>query len=129
MTLNGQVEKHICVLTLTEFRKVVDTKADAFQPIQVLWQLNEELAYIKDLGSVLEIPTGLLHRRKDSLVNLSFANREYNQTDATKDGTKITAKNAAAEWLKWEKRRVHNAFAYRPGEDAVVGDNILRVGM
>jgi hypothetical protein len=105
------------------FRKLLENpnQTKEFRPSSALWQLNEKIAVIRDKVAVMELETGILHRNLQLLTQLSFGKEEY----AVADGSKITAKNAAKEWLRWKPRREHLSISYAPGDEQVLPGNVL----
>lgn len=75
------------------------------------WEMNNEVAYIKEVGQFLQIETGLF-MTKAKMVSDVYTHRNTWEWQ----GDKKTEINLAAEWAKWPHRREHLRLEYRPGE-------------
>lgn len=84
-----------------------------------LWKLNDEIAILKTPSSIFHFETKQMLSR-DILVNLVYADRIFSK----EQGDKLKDVNAAAEWLKWPQRRIHQSIVYEPGKDEICDNNI-----
>ena len=103
--------------------------ADAFEQLmpevlsesKELWQLNNEVALIRDSGGIVELSTGNVYS-KSTFTEIIYANRRF--TRVTGDG-KLKECSAPDEWLKWPNRREYSSLTYAPGDKEVTADNKL----
>lgn len=103
-----------------EALKEVVERAPAFPEGEALWRLNEEVAYAKDPGLIIERETG---RRiaPGSFVQHAYANRHYMEQQATKGGgITLKRKPLAARWVEWEHRFEVDRIVYEPGQPRLV---------
>lgn len=99
-------------------RKEFDTllaETDPWEVSRQLHELNEEVVFVHDPGSVLEIITG--QRMATRIFSQSvYANRIWEEvTFGTKGKPRTVKKNAAAEWVKWPGRAEVRRTTYAPG--------------
>lgn len=97
----------------------------AFSKSEELWKLNEEVAYIKELGAVYMIESGVVNKSKQQLAEVIYANRNYTLFDAHQE--KWVTYNAMKEWLKWPFRREHQRLTFAPGAPEVTDKGELNV--
>ncbi len=80
-----------------------------FNNLVQLDELNDEIAYIEELGKVYIFKHN--HFTSDKpLVNLIYANKTI--PSDTKDGSLVSV---ASLWLTWHNRRTHKRLTYKPG--------------
>lgn len=97
-------------------------EADAFEPMQALYELNSEVAYVKSPGLVVVLSDG----RKlapSAFKEHAYANRYYHEEKTTKDGVKLEKKPVAPAWLGWERRVELERITYKPGEPNITTSN------
>ena len=91
--------------------------AEAFTENEALWNLNDEVAYIKELGEVLELKTG--QRMKPA----NFKEHAYSHyRHKYYAGDKLLEKSTAAEWLKWPARHTLKNVSYAPGHPLILNN-------
>jgi len=100
--------------------ELLDMEYEEYEESRVLWKLNEELAIIEEIGSVMTLSNGKLHS-KNTITDLLFADRKISYQ--TEDG--MTVKAAATEWVKWKCRRSHSKLEYIPDGEETLPDNAL----
>lgn len=100
-----------------------DLEPEAFQEQAELWALNEELALIRESGSVYELASDQL-RNKTTLVDVLYAHRRFLKINAAGEPKEV---NSAAEWLRWSRRREHSRLDYVPGGAATLPDGTLNL--
>lgn len=88
-------------------------EAEPLSLSQELWQLSQEVAYVRDPGIVVELSTG----RKMTPVAFrdhAYANRHY-WTEKADGGMRKAP--AARAWLEWPHRRDLSGFSFEPALD------------
>jgi hypothetical protein len=95
-------------------------KAPSFPEADALWELNEEVAYIRDPGLVV-VRSSNQKLAPSAFVNHSFANRHYMEMIQTKKGTRQERKPLAKRWMEWEHRFELSRITYEPGREKMVG--------
>lgn len=88
-----------------------------------LWQLNDEVALIRDIAGVVELTSGSVYTAT-AFTGTVYANRRF--TRVTQDG-KLKEMAAATEWLRWPHRREHPRLTYAPGGERVLPDGSLNL--
>ncbi len=88
-----------------------------------LWQMNNELAYVKNSHAVYQFETGAL-LKQDALCKMAYANRIVTEFN---DRGQAVEKNVAGAWLKWQHRRTHRNLVYAPGEEAITEANDINL--
>jgi hypothetical protein len=99
-----------------EALQAVVEAAPAYAEGEALWALNEEVAYARDPGIVIERESG---RRIDpgSFVRHVYANRHYVEQQVTPAGKIVLKKKSlAARWVEWEHRFEVDRIVYEPGK-------------
>lgn len=99
--------------------------AQEWRASKELFELNEEVVYIKDPGVVLKLETlqRLSHR---AFVDHAFSTKRFfEEVPVGKGKFKLVEKSAAAEWLKWPQRAEVSRVTYAPGQDRITGDGEL----
>lgn len=97
-------------------------EAPAYAEADALWQMNEEVIYIRNPGFVVLRETG---QKVDpgSFVSHTFANRHYMALEITKDGRQtFKKKKLAPRWIEWEQRHELSGMTYAPGKPQIVDD-------
>ena len=87
---------------------------ETFNGIDELLELNNEVAYIKEIGKFYIFNSNIFVG-STQLKNDVFAHHEI-QTGGQPVG-------AAVEWLKWKRRRTHERLTYRPAQPQITEDN------
>jgi hypothetical protein len=98
-----------------------DLMPEVLSESKELWQLNNEVALIRDSGGIVELSTGNVYS-KSTFAEIIYANRRF--TRVTGDG-KLKECSAPDEWLKWPNRREYASLTYAPGDKEVTADNRL----
>ncbi len=97
--------------------------AQAYATAAALYDLNAEVAYIRDPGIVVTVATGLVMRPSD-FTGHAYANRHYyEEVDDAKGNPKMVLRPAALAWLKWPARYELAKMAYTPGGLRVTEDS------
>ena len=99
-----------------------ELEEEGFLENEILWNLNEELAYVKSVSRFCRLEDYTLHTAS-RLVDTAFADRHYVQYI----NDKARKVNAAKAWIEWPCRRTHNKLTYEPGKDVVCNNNELNV--
>lgn len=83
---------------------------------EALWKLNEEVAYIKDPGMVIEVTTGRLMGAHDFAGHI-YANRSFFEEVTARNGEpSVKRAKIAPKWLEWDGRREFRKMVYAPGK-------------
>jgi hypothetical protein len=83
-----------------------------------LWQMNNEVVYIRDPGMVVAQRTGQKMDCSKFSAHSDWATVSVPNRQMLPNGTSIVKKEAAAPtWLKWPMRRVVDKLSYLPGEE------------
>jgi len=93
---------------------------------QELFQLNEEVVYVRDPGVILRVSTGQRIAPR-SFVDHAYSTRVYYEEQLTQNGSRLVEKSAAKEWLRWPARAEVAAVTYEPGEDRITASNQFNV--
>jgi hypothetical protein len=97
-------------------------EAPPFEEGDALWELNEEVIFIRDPGIVVALDDS---QRMDphAFAASIFANRHYTEVITDPKGKeKRSRKPLAPRWLKWEVRNEARRMTYQPGKDRRYGD-------
>lgn len=103
--------------------KALDAVIDDSPPYaegEALWAMNEEVAYVRDPGLVIERVSG---RRiaVGSFVQHAYANRHCMVQTVTQGGRIVMKKMPlAARWIEWENRFEVSKIVYEPGQPRLV---------
>ena len=101
-----------------DFREMLG-RAPAWDEARRLWELNEEVTYIRTPGIILERGTGDLINYKD-FVSHKYANRAYmEQRAGTGGAVTLVRKPLADRWIKWEARGELKRITYAPGKPEI----------
>lgn len=84
-----------------------------------LHELNEEVIFLRESSTVLELATRYRWRASE-FAHAVFANRTYKQQEGEGKKIKFVEKSAAHEWLKWEERAQLDSITYAPGSPLIV---------
>lgn len=104
-----------------EFARAVLARAEPFAPAAALYELNAEVAYVKNPGLIVVLAEG----RKLSAGGFkehAYANRHYHEEKITEQGVKLVKKPVAPAWLAWEQRAELERLTYAPGQDSITED-------
>lgn len=83
-----------------------------------LWQMNDEVVYIRDPGMVVIQRTSQKMDCSKFGAHSDWATLAVPERKMTKDGAVAVTKAAAAPmWLKWPLRRAVDKLSYLPGEE------------
>lgn len=86
-----------------------------------LWQMNKEVAYIRDPGMVVAIRTGQKMDCSKFTAHSDWATQSVPEAKVGKDGTLAIVKGAAApQWIKWPLRMSVDKLTYLPGQERFV---------
>jgi hypothetical protein len=91
-----------------------------------LHELNEEVIYLKESSTILELETRLRWRAKE-WRDVVYANRHHFEivSKADKSGKIVNRTeevSTAAKWVKWDYRSEVETVTYRPGESILVNN-------
>lgn len=83
-----------------------------------LWQMNKEVAYVRDPGMVVAQRTGQKMDCSKFGAHSDWATVSVPERKMRPDGTMAVTKTAGGPmWLKWPLRRAVDKLSYIPGED------------
>lgn len=94
-------------------KRVID-EAEPYAGAMALWDLNDEVCFVRDPGLVVEVATGL-RMNPGSFAREVYAPRSYVESVVTANGSKLVKRRAAEEWLRWPHRREALRITYEPG--------------
>ena len=82
---------------------------------KALWEMNDELVFVRDINQVMERKTNL-KMRPEAFTKSLYANATVFESEINDDGT-VTMKrvNAADRWMKFPWRCDATGLAYAPG--------------
>ena len=86
---------------------------------QALWEMNAEVAYIKDPGFVIYSATGQRFQTK-KWVQETCANRHYIEMTMKDKQILSKKKPLAPRWVSWELRNELEGIVYSPGNPKIV---------
>lgn len=116
---------------------LVEKGADAFvealkqaEPLGIskrLWQMNKEVAYVRDPGMVVALRTAVKMDCSKFSAHSDWATASVPERRFTAKGDVSLEKvSAAPVWLKWPLRRAVDKLSYLPGEEQfVIKDDLL----
>lgn len=84
-----------------------------------LSRLNDEIAYIENIGAVYAFDTDQFYKSKQQFSGIAYADRIAEVLDARGNLKKI---NVADEWLRWQNRKRFSRLAYEPGQPKTLPD-------
>lgn len=119
MTKDGKkqgLDDYLVVNDVEELHKLVE-KAEPLESAQALWELNEEVVFVRDPGLVIERTTGM-RIAPHNFVHSVYANRTHTDYSGEKPKRVETAK----EWLRWRTRSEVRKLTYAPGKPQVVDE-------
>lgn len=93
-------------------------RSEPYAPAASLYELNGQVAYVKDPGIVVELNTG----RKitpGAFKDHAYANVHFFEEKITKSSTQLVKQPAAAAWLKWERRFELERITFKPGQPRI----------
>jgi hypothetical protein len=86
-----------------------------------LWQMNKEVAYVRDPGMVVALRTGQKMDCSKFGAHSDWATQAVPEKKMRPNGTLSLEKSSAAPvWLKWPMRRSVDKLSYIPGEERFV---------
>jgi hypothetical protein len=93
--------------------------AEPFGAAAKLHALNEEVAYVRDPGLIVEVGSGLRIAPR-AFVEHAYATRHYDVTETTKKGNvRVRRESLARAWLRWPFRTELARVTFRPGASRV----------
>lgn len=109
--------------SLEELVRLIQHSRQCLTLAQPLWDLNNEVAVVREPHAILEMKTGSLISPgafKDSL----YANRRVPEMLLKDDGSlSLKQQPLAATWLKWPFRREVGTLVYEPGQPRITEGN------
>lgn len=96
-------------------------QARPFAPAAALFELNTEVAYVRDPGLVVRLSDGL-KLTPGAFREHAYANRYYHEEKVTDQGVKLVKKPAAPAWLGWEHRAELARLTYAPGQPRITAE-------
>ena len=108
------IDDYIAAHGKESFQATVLETAEEWQAAAELFKLNEEVLYVKDPGIILELES-LQRMTARAFVDHAYAMRTYYEQKVVGNGTTMTEKSAAREWVKWPSRATVNRITYQPG--------------
>lgn len=106
---------------------LVDLLADA-EPLGMskrLWQMNKEVAYIRDPGMVVALRTAQKMDCSKFAAHSDWAALAVPERKVVKGSVQIIKASAAPMWLKWPMRRAVDKLTYLPGQEQLVEEDGL----
>lgn len=99
-------------------------EAEPFSRSAELWALNDEVALIETMASIINLHS-LDVMKPEAFLNTLYADRFYfdSVTDA-KGNVKLVEKSLPKEWMKWPHRRKVRDLVYSPGLPRLVDDHV-----
>lgn len=91
--------------------------APAWAEASALWEMNEEVVYLRDPGLVV-VRASHQKLAPQAFTSHAYANRHYLEVGEGAAKRKPTAKR----WVEWERRFELEKITYRPGSPQVVDD-------
>lgn len=92
--------------------------APMFPEAEALWNMNDEVCYIRDPGLVVVREEGRVIK-PEAFTAHAYANRHFTQMTQTQNGVISKRKPLAKHWLEWEHRFELGAMCYEPGKPRV----------
>lgn len=93
---------------------------DRYQLGKELWEMNQNIAVLKNPAAIYHFETRSVLTRKD-ITSLVYADKNM-KVPISED--KMKSVNIAEEWMKWPQRRVHDGLVYAPGKGEVFENSI-----
>lgn len=104
-----------------EFQGLIEDAAE-WRSSQELFELNQEVLYVRDPGIILVVNEGQRISPR-AFVDHAFSTRVYYEEVATDKGTKMVEKSAPKEWLRWPHRAEVRKLVYEPGAPQITERN------
>ncbi len=92
--------------------------APMFPEAKALWDMNDEVCYIKDPGLLVVQADGRLIK-PEAFTAHAYANRHFTQMTQTQNGIVSKKKPLAKRWMEWEHRFELAKLCYEPGKARV----------
>lgn len=106
------------------FEQLVE-RAKPYAPAKALYELNSEVVYVRDPGSIFILRDMRAMRPSDFTAH-AYANRQYPEFTVGENGeTKVKLKQTAQEWLKWPGRAEVKRITYAPGQGLFTDDGCV----
>jgi hypothetical protein len=90
-------------------------ESPAFAEAAALWEMNEEVVYVKDPGLVIERESGL-KMAPSAFMQHAYVNRHYLETKVKGKSVTQEKKPLAKRWMEWERRFELERITYAPGK-------------
>lgn len=110
------VDDYLVAQGLEAFQKLLE-RAECYSASEALWNLSEEVVYVRDPGMVLVRATGQVLRGAQFVAE-AYANRHHVEFDGAKPRRVCTAK----AWLEWPSRSEVPGITYEPGAEQTTAD-------
>lgn len=94
--------------------ELLEIESESYAAGTLLWQLNNEVAFIRNTNKYLTVDTETQHAKKP-LVDGYFSNRTIVIEDSER--------NLFDLWTRWPQRRFHTEICYEPGQAEVTEAN------
>ena len=104
------LDDYLVLHSVEELQLIVNT-AVPLEDAQALWEMNEDVVFIRDPGLIIERKSGQ-RIAPNAFVNSVYANRIHIDYSADKPKRVSTAKR----WLEWRERFEARKVTYAPGE-------------
>lgn len=94
--------------------------ATEYRPSQLLWNLSNKVAWVRDPGVVVKLATGQ-RMTYQSFLQGHYVNQwiDVVKIHPTTGEARLTRKPLAKEWFTWEHRAELEKIAYLPGEPRI----------
>lgn len=95
--------------------------AGPFPESEALWQMNEEVLYIRDPGLVVVQKTGQ-RITPNAFEKHAYADRHFNEITVGPNGIITKRKPLAPKWIAWRNRFSLDRITYAPGQQQIFDD-------
>lgn len=99
---------------------------ETWNSAQELHALNEEVLYVREPGLIIRLDS-MQRLSPRSFIDHAYATRIYYEEVASGKTTKLVARSAPAEWIKWPSRAEVPRAVYAPGEPRITASGELNV--
>jgi len=119
------LDDFLCEHPAKTLRNLIDTTAISITRAKDLWRLNDELAVIENISSVIHLATKHIYSAREFRNDSRYAAQWIAKRELRSDAKGYTIKNviAAKEWFKWPLRHSLNNIVYSPGLPKITKEN------
>jgi hypothetical protein len=88
-----------------------------------LWQMNDEVCYVKSPGMIVDLSSGQKMKPGDFTAHSQWSTASVPERIVGRDGSMSYEKtDAASTWIKWPLRNQVSKITYAPGQPRFVDD-------